>query len=473
MSPESFLIMRHEILLTATALLVLFADLVTSGKQKQGIRIFALLLFLINTVAGFLPCPTGSLFGGMYVTSSITLMVKNILNAGVFIILLQAHHWLKTDENRHKISEFYVIMFASLIGMFFMISSGHFLMFYLGLETATIPVAALAAYELRRQRSAEAGIKLIFISALSSGVLLFGLSMIYGTTGSMYYEQVGAGITAKPLHIMAFIFFASGMFFKISAVPFHLWTADVYEGSPIPVTTYLSVISKGAAGFIFMITLFTVFKPIIDHWQQIIWVISLLTMIVGNLFAIRQNNIKRFLAFSSISQAGFLLLGLIGANGLGMTSVVYYILIYIVSNAGAFTVVSAIYNTSGKENISDYNGLYHTNPKLSLIMLLSLFSLAGIPPVAGFFGKFFLFAAAAEQGFYILVFLALVNTIISLYYYLLVVRAMLINKNDSPIPYFRSDWATRLGLILCVAGIFAIGFISPVFEWIRSIAFGS
>ena len=237
------------------------------------------------------------------------------------------------------------------------------------------------------------------------------------------------------------------MAFKISIVPFHLWTADVYEGAPVNITSYLSVISKGAAVFIFIIILFTVFPCNNDHLAEDYLCTSILTMTIGNLFAIRQQNLKRFLAFSSISQAGYILLGIIGGNQLGMASVIYYILVYIFSNLGAFGVVAAISNATGKENIDDYNGLYQTNPDLSLIMTLALFSLAGIPPVAGFFGKFFLFTAAAEKGFYILVLIAVLNTIISLYYYLLVVKAMFINKSENPIEKFKSDFPTRFALV--------------------------
>ncbi len=203
-----------------------------------------------------------------------------------------------------------------------------------------------------------------------------------------------------------------------------------------------------------------------------IYALSILTMTIGNLFAIRQKNLKRFLAFSSISQAGYILLGVIGGNQLGMASLVYYILVYIFSNLAAFGVVIAISNVSGKENIDDYNGLYKTNPGLSLIMMIALFSLAGIPPVAGFFGKFFLFTAAAEKGFFILVLIAILNTIISLYYYLLVVKAMFINKSEDPIATFRNDFPTRLALTICVSGIVIVGFASVIFEYIRNLSFG-
>jgi NADH-quinone oxidoreductase subunit N len=380
--------------------------------------------------------------------------------------------WLGKDENSEKISEYFILLLSTLTGMSFMISSGHFLMFYLGIELATIPLASLAAYDRYKNNSAEAGIKLILSSALSSGILLYGLSMIYGTTGSLYFSEVGRLFTGSNLAVLGFIFFFTGMAFKISIVPFHLWTADVYEGAPVNVTSYLSVISKGAALFIFIIILFTVFPAISAIWQKMIYVLAILTMTVGNLFAIRQQNLKRFLAFSSISQAGYILLGIIGGNELGMASVIYYALVYIFSNLGAFGVVIAISNATGKENIDDYNGLYKTNPGLSLIMMISLFSLAGIPPVAGFFGKFFLFAAAAEKGYFILVLIAVLNTVMSLYYYLLVVKSMFINKSEQPIQSFRSDFPTRFALSVCVTGIVVLGFASIIFEYIRSLSFG-
>lgn len=472
MSLVNFSIMRHELLLTVAALVVLIAEIFWNPEKKRSISLFSIMLFIIITIIGFIPSPSGSLFGGMYEVTPIRLVMKNILNIGALLVFLQSAAWLKKEENSEKISEYFILLISTLVGMNFMISAGHFLMFYLGLELATIPLATVAAYDRYNNKSAEAGIKFILISALSSGILLYGLSMIYGTTGTLYFKGVAELFASSNLQILGFIFFFSGMAFKISIVPFHLWTADVYEGAPVNVTSYLSVISKGAAVFILIIVLFTVFPVIIESWQKVLYVSAILTMTIGNLFAIRQNNLKRFLAFSSISQAGYILLGIIGGNQLGMTSVVYYILVYIFSNLGAFGVVAAISNATGKENIDDYNGLYKTNPGLSLIMTLALFSLAGIPPVAGFFGKFFLFTAAAQKGFYLLVLIAVLNTIIALYYYLLVVKAMFINKNDKPIEKFRSEFTTRLALGICVAGIFITGFASIVFEFIKSMSFG-
>jgi len=472
MSLGTFLIMRHELLLIAAALTVLIAEIFWNPDKKGSISLLSIIIFGVITIIGFIPSPEGQIFGGMYVSSGARLLMKNILNIGVLLVFIQSVSWLKKEENSEKISEYFLLLISTLVGMNFMISAGHFLIFYIGIELATIPIAALAAYDRYNNKSAEAGIKLILSSALSSGVLLYGLSMIYGTTGTLYFNEVATLFGNANLQILGFIFFFAGMAFKISIVPFHLWTADVYEGSPVNITSYLSVISKGAAVFILMIILFKVFPVITLTWQKTIFVTSVLTMTIGNLFAIRQQNLKRFLAFSSISQAGYILLGLIGGNQLGMASVIYYILVYIFSNLGAFGVVAAISNATGKENIDDYNGLYHTNPKLSLIMTLALFSLAGIPPVAGFFGKFFLFTAAAQKGFYLLVLIAVLNTIISLFYYLLVVKAMFINKSESPISTFKSDFPTSFALGICVAGIVVTGFASVIFEAIRNLSFG-
>ncbi len=472
MSLDNLLLMRHELLLTLAALVVLVAEIFMDPAKKRSVITFSIVLFGLITAAGFIPSQGGTLFGGMYVTSATTVLMKNIINIGAFLVFVQSATWLSKSENSERISEYFILLISTLVGMNFMISSGHFLMFYIGIELATIPIAALSAYDRYRNTSAEAGIKLILSSALSSGILIYGLSMIYGTTGTLYFAELQKLITGSNLQILGFIFFFAGMAFKISIVPFHLWTADVYEGSPVNITSYLSVISKGAAVFIFIIILFTVFPVIVSSWQKTIWVTSVLTMTVGNLFAIRQQNIKRFLAFSSISQAGYILLGFVGGNQLGMASVIYYVLIYIFSNLGAFGVVAAVSNASGKENIPDYNGLYSTNPRLSLIMTLALFSLAGIPPVAGFFGKFFLFTAAAQKGFYMLVLIAVLNTIISLYYYLLVVKAMFINKSETPVSTFSSDGFTKLALMICVAGIFITGFASVIFEMIKNMSYG-
>lgn len=470
MNVSTFMIMRQEILLVIVTLSVVVFDLFVAEDKKYRVIHFALMVFGAFTVSSFI-CPSGgSIFGGMYNATPLLTTMKNILNIAMFIILLQSVTWLKKPEIINRAGEYFILLFSTLIGMDFMISSGDFLMFYIGLELATIPATILAAYEKTKSKSAEAGIKFIFLSALSSGILLLGLSFIYGTTGSIYFNDVVATFGSSSLHLLGFIFLLSGLGFKISLVPFHFWAADVYEGAPVNITAYLSVVSKGAAVFILSILLFKVFNNLQEQWEPLLYVLAVSTMTVANLFAIRQDNLKRFMAFSSIAQAGFILLGIMGTGQTGMATVVYFVLVYVFTNLAAFGVISVISHTTGNETIQSYNGLYRTNPLLSLTMMMALFSLAGIPPVAGFFGKFFLFTAAASKGYYMLVLIAVLNATISLYYYLRVIKAMFIDKSDSPIAWFKSDGYTRVSLIICVAGVFLVGFFSFIYEYIFGIS---
>ena len=471
MNLESLLLMRSEIGLLAIILLLIIFEIFSSKKNKAAIIPFGLILLAINTALGFLPSEPGVLFGGMFKTNALLYFFKGTLSFGVLILLLQSADWLKEKViAENKAAEFLILILSSLLGTYFMISAGDFLMFYIGLELTTLPVAALVAYETYKRNSAEGAVKYILSSALASGAALFGISLLYATTGSIYFDGMGAALVSSNLAILGFLFFFSGLAFKISLVPFHFWTADVYEGAPINVASYLSVISKGAAAIILMILLFSVFRPLEAVWSKVIYMVIIATMFIGNLFALRQQNLKRFLAYSSIAQAGFILLGLMSVDQLGTATILYFVTVYIFSNLGAFGVVQAISNATNKETIDDYEGLYRTNPKLSLVMMLSLFSLAGIPPLAGFFGKFFLYAAAASKGYYFLVFIGVVNATISLYYYLLVVRAMFLRKSDTAIPYFKSNTYMRLGLVLAALGILVAGLYSPLYEYIFSIS---
>lgn len=461
--------MQNELLLLLLLLIIIVAE-IFSGENKRSINVISIVGILIITVLGFIAPTYGSIFGGMFVSNSLTALMKGILNLGTLVVVLQSIDWLSKEENSVRTSEYHSLLYSTLIGMNFLISSGDFLMFFIGIELATLPLAALASFEVRKSRSAEAGIKMILSSAFASAISLMGVSLIYAISGSIYFSEISIADVYSPIYILAFIFFFSGLAFKISIVPFHFWTADVYEGSPVNITSYFSVISKGSALFILLILFFKVFQSSEHLWKMMVYGLAILTMTIGNLFAIRQTNIKRFLAFSSIAQAGFLLLGVYSGTAAGMNAAIYFMLIYIFSNLGAFGVIAAISNHSGKENIQDYNGLYRTNPKLSLLMLLSLFSLAGIPPVAGFFGKFFLFMSAASQGSYVLVLIATLNATLSLYYYLLVVKAMFINKNEEAIPHFVSGTWSRIAMIICLLAILSIGFISGLHEHIQLIA---
>lgn len=465
MNFSDLLLMRNELLLITAVIIILVADMAFGNDKREQYYILSVFVIFLSAVAGLFPAGTGSLFGGMYYAGPMQIMMKNILNFSTVIILLQSWGWLNQENQKQRSGEFMILLISTLIGIGYMISSTHFLMFFLGLELATIPLAAVAAYESYKSKSAEAGIKFILMAAFSSGVLLFGISLIYAVSGTFYFEDVSRLVDNSTLSILGLIMIITGLSFKISLVPFHLWTADVYEGSPINVTSYLSVVSKGAAIFILVIVLNTVFTTLNQIWDPLIYALIIVTITLGNIFAIRQRNIKRFLAFSSIAQAGFIMLGVINNSAFGVATVIYFILVYMFSNLGAFGVASAIQTETGKESIDDYKGFYRTNPKLSLVMILSLFSLAGIPPIAGFFGKFFLFTAAAEKGYYILVLIAVLNTIISLYYYLLVIKAMFIDKNDAPIEHFRSNLPMKISLVVCVLGIVITGFTSFVFDY--------
>ena len=472
MDYSQFLYIKEELSLIVILLIVFLFDLFASEKARKYFQPLACVLMGVQILINIIPGQPAEAFGGMYQYTPMMTIVKSILSIGTLIVFLQANEWLRRDDTKFKQGEFYILTLSTLLGMFFMISSGNFLLFFIGLELASVPMACLVAFDKYRHNSAEAGAKYILSALFSSGLMLYGISLIYGTAGTLYFNDVVDGVTGSPIQIMAFVFFFSGMGFKISLVPFHLWTADVYQGAPTTVTSYLSVISKGSAVFVLMTILIKVFAPIVAQWQEMLFWIIIASITIANLFAIRQQNLKRFLAFSSISQAGYIMLAVISASAEGMSSLVYYILVYMVANLAAFGVISVIEQKSGKVEMDDYNGLYKTNPKLSLIMTLALFSLAGIPPFAGFFSKFFVFMSAFGAGFHLLVFIALVNTVISLFYYLLVIKAMYIKPNDNPIATFKSDAYTKISLALCVAGVLALGIISAVYDSINFFSFG-
>ena len=468
-----FPLMRAELTLTAILVLVFLYDLIAGERGHRWFSAVTCVLLTAQVLVNLIPGPEGELFGGMFRYTPMSGVVKSILSIGALIVCLQADQWLQREDTRHKQGEFYILTLSTLLGMYFMISAGHFLMFFIGLELASVPMACLVAFDKYKHHSAEAGAKYILCALFSSGLMLFGISFLYGTTGTLYFDDMAARLTASPLVILSMVFFFSGLGFKISLVPFHLWTADAYQGAPTTVTSYLSVVSKAAAAFALFTTLVKVFAPLVEEWQTLLWVVTVLSITVANLFALRQKDLKRFMAFSSISQAGYIMLAVIGGSPLGMTSLVFYVLVYLAANLAVFGVLSTVeQHSGGKVSLEDYNGFYRTNPRLAVMMMLALFSLAGIPPFAGFFSKFFVFASAFKAGFYVLVFIALLNTVISLYYYLLIVKAMFITPSDEPIATFRSDNYTRLSLALCMAGVLLLGVVSAVYDGINALAFG-
>ena len=468
-----FTLMRAEVTLTAILVLVFLYDLVAGERGRRRFSAVVCGLLAVQTAVCLLPGGEGEAFGGMFQYHPMHGIVKGILAAGALVVCLQANTWLRREDTRHKQGEFYILTLSTLLGMYFMIGAGNFLLFFIGLELASVPAACLVAFDKYKRYSAEAGAKYILCALFSSGLMLYGISFLYGTTGTLYFDDMTVRLTGSPLQVMALVFFFSGLGFKISLVPFHLWTADTYQGAPTAVTSYLSVVSKGAAAFVLLAVLVKVFAPMVREWQTLLWIVTVLSITIANLFAIRQKDLKRFMAFSSISQAGYIMLAVIGGSALGMTSLVFYVLVYMAANLAVFGVLLAVeQQTGGKVGMEDYNGFYKTNPRLAVGMTLALFSLAGIPPFAGFFSKFFVFAAAFEGGFRWLVFIALINTVISLYYYLLIVKAIYITPNDTPIAAFRTDRCTRIGLAVCMAGVLLLGVVSAVYDGINLFAFG-
>lgn len=456
--------MQAELSLVVVIILMLLADLIIKEPNHKALQTLACGLTLIHLLVNIVPSG-GEAFGGMYQSTPMASVVKTILTAATLLVFMQAERWLEREDTRFKAGEFYLLTLSTLLGMFYMISAGNFLMFYIGLELASIPMACLVAFDKYRHHSAEAGAKFILNAMFSSGIMLYGISLLYGTCGTVYFTDMVSALGGTPLQVAAMVFFFAGLGFKLSLVPFHMWTPDTYQGAPTPVSAYLSVVSKGAAAFSLMTILMKVFGPMVKDWSLMLSVVIVLTITVANLFAILQSDLKRFMAYSSISQAGYIVLAVLAGSAQGMTSLVYYIAVYVVANLAVFGVISAVEQQTGGETARDtYNGFYRTNPRLSFVMTLALFSLAGIPPFAGFFSKFFVFASAFHAGHWLVVFLALVNTIISLYYYLLIVKAMYITPSETPVATFKSSPLMRVSLLVCLLGVVLLGICSSVYS---------
>ena len=465
--------MRPEVSLLCIYLVIFLYDLISTGHYRRMFHPLVCISTLVLVILTLSDRSSFTLFGGMYESNSIIVFMKAILAFGSMLVILQANRWLTSSTTFYKQGEFYILLLSTLLGMYFMISARHFLLLFVGIELASLPLACLVAFDKYSHNSAEAGIKYILTSMFSSAMMLYGVSFLYGTTGTLYFADMSNLLLGTPMQIFALVLFFTGMGFKISLVPFHMWTADSYQGAPTSVTAYLSVISKGAAVFTLFIVLVKVFGSMMEQWQTIIYITSLASITVANLMALKQSVLKRFMAFSSISQAGYIMLAVIGGNAGGMTAMVFYVIVYIVANMAVFAIIEAIeWQTGDTVKRETCNGLYKSNPKLALVMTLALFSLAGIPPFAGFFSKFFVFMSAFGSGFHILVFIALLNTVISLYYYLLIVKAMYMKESNNALPSIKSDPYTRASLTICVAGIILFGICSFIYSGIDKIAFG-
>ena len=480
MNYSQFLYMIPEAMLMAILVIVFIADFCSSKQtERKWFNPLVCILLLAQLIISFTPLggsEGANLFGGMYNATPAANMMKSILTFGTLIVVMQARNWLTNTDAKLTEGEFYMLTISTLLGMFMMMSAGDFLMFFLGLEMASVPMGCMVALDKWRNDSAEAAAKFILTATFSSGVMLYGISFLYGATGTLYFEDFSKVISKTPMIIMGMVFFIAGFGFKISLVPFHFWTADTYQGAPTTVTGYLSVISKGAAAFTLVTLLYKVFIDIMPYWTITMMILVVLSITIANLMAIRQTELKRFMAFSSISQAGYIMLVAIGGNYvMSITALMYYVLIYIAANMAVFTIIASVENANGgRTDMEAYNGMYKNNPKMAFLMTLALFSLGGIPPFAGMFSKFFVFLAAVDGRYtflpYCIVFIALVNTVVSLYYYLLIVKAMYINNDGEALPTFKMDCNTKLTLAVCTAGVLLFGVASCIYNALHAAA---
>lgn len=423
----NFSLIIPELLVAGLAFLVLIISLLVPKDQKKGLAyltVFGLIATLI--VLYQMIDVQETLFAGMYIVDPFGSFMKILVVLSSIMAVLFGMEYVDKFINGFLGEFCFLVVFATL-GMMSLVSAGDFITLYVALELMTISFIVLVGFGKQIFRATEAAIKYLLLSALSSGLLLYGLTLIYGATkttsinGVMEYIVQGE---IAPILLLGIVFLISGFGFKVSAVPFHMWTPDVYEGAPTPVTALLSVASKGAALGVFLRVFMHGFNGNSEYWMPVIIAITVLTIVLGNFVAIPQKNIKRLLAFSGVAQAGYILLGLVAFSTVGVSAALFYTMIYVFCNLGAFGVVIAFTQAGGGENIKDYNGLWKRSPFLAAVMLVSLLSLAGIPPVAGFVGKFQLFRAVMEQGYVWLVFVALGMSMVSVYYYLLVAKAM-------------------------------------------------
>jgi NADH-quinone oxidoreductase subunit N len=464
--------MRYELLLVAALVLLLISGGIKSrGKNRYWIPVSML---TIITAIGFMPLPDKILFGGMFLSAPLTSVLKIIITCLALIIMVQSVIWLKNNVERNITDLFSALFFLSLLGCYFMISSGHFLIFFLGLELSTLPMAGIAVLGGNTFRRTGSGFRIIIHSMLASALMMFGFSLIYGACGTLYFSELIRIHMGSTLQVLGFFFFLTGMAYQISIVPFHFMRSDIVEDSQISAASFILVISTGTAILMLNVLIYSIFPSIPDIWQKTLFVIAIVTVTVSNLVALWQKSLMRFLAWTSMAQAGYIIIGIIGSSQTGMAAVIFYYITFAFSTLAVTGSAAIIRERSGSVNIEDLKGLYKSNPRISLLLTVAFLSLAGIPPLAGFFGKLLVFTAVAEKGFFFLLLTIAPNLLISLYAYLNVIRKLFITSVEKPhVSYFRSDSASRIGLIICAVGTILTGFAGFLLEFIRNFTYGA
>jgi NADH-quinone oxidoreductase subunit N len=469
-SSETIMAILPEILLLGLAGLILLYDMVFKHPRPGvmgGISTFGFLTILVVTILFSRP-ETGDtlILGGMlrHDWPAFTFQIILLFAAAVSALLSTG---LGDVSDR---GEYYALLIVATLGMNLMAASADLMMLFLAIETTSIPLYILAGFVKGDEKSTESGIKYFLFGALTSAVMLYGFSLLYGFAGDTNIYNLAVAMRAgslSPWLIVAMaILVLVGFAFKISAVPFHFWSPDVYEGAPTPITAFISTASKAAGFAVLMRFMLAVFPAIELQWTWILAVMATATMTIGNLLALPQKNIKRLLAYSSVAHAGYAMIGLVALSTFGAASIVFYLAAYVITNLAAFAVVILFARTAGSEEIEDYAGLSRRSPALGLTMMVALLSLGGMPPLAGFVAKVYVFAAAVESGWVWLAFVGVLNAIVGLYYYLTILKVVYLyrsEKDDVPISVPR---AYGIGLGLCVLAIVVVGSLSaPWLEW--------
>ncbi len=469
------LLLSHELLVVLLALVVLLVDLwlPVPAKPKLGyVAAAGLTAILLISIFAIREPIDFSAFNAMFLLDPFALFFKRFFLLGAILVTVISIEF--AERIRAGIAEFYALSLCALTGMLLAASTNHFALLFVSMELITVTFYVLTSFQRAKLASLEAGVKYLIIGALSTGFTVFGIALVAGVSGTLNFEEL-AGISQQysdhKLFLMGMLFVMVGLGFKIAAFPFQIWAPDVYQGAPIPVTAFLAVGSK-AAGFVLLLrVLFTGVPSIAAEWWHLLLVVSAITILYGNLCAIPQRNIKRLLGYSSIAHAGYLLLGISALSTAGTSAVLYYLSGYLFTVLGAFIVICLVMRHLDQEDIASFAGLHQRSPLLAAIMTLAMVSLAGIPPLAGFFGKFLLFKAAlaqapAQPAYYWLVAIAIVGVVISLYYYFGVVRAIFWSREAPDLTPIAPSLTARLSLYVCAAGMLLLGiFPAPVVNW--------
>lgn len=468
-------LLSHEMLVVLLAAGVLLADLwlpASARRQLGWVAVLGLLGILIWSLCCVCGSGSQTAFGNMFVLDGLALFFKRFFLLATALVLVIAMEF--SDRFRSGHAEFHGIALLALAGMLFASSVNDFALLFVSLELVTLSFYVLTSFQRSRVLSLEAGVKYLIIGALSTGFTVFGIALVFGTTGSLDFSEVArvsAQMIDNKLFLLGLLLVVVGLAFKIAIFPLQIWAPDVYQGAPTPTTAFLAVGSKGAGIVLLLRVLFTAVPAVAANWSSLLIVVGAVTILYGNLGALPQINIKRMLGYSSIAHAGYLMLGIAALNQAGKAAVLFYLGGYLFTVLAAFAVIAVVLRHADTEDISGLAGLHQREPLLAAGMLFAMVSLAGIPPFVGFFGKFLLIKAAlaqapADTGYYWLVAAAVVGVVISLYYYFGVVRVMYWSTDAADAAAVRASWPVRAMVALCMAGILVVGiFPGPLLNW--------